>query len=50
MLKIIPFLEIDDRKKFFNKIEEYYSFNNDEFKNIIKKLAWKYLYKLCKFK
>ena len=42
MLKIIPFLEIDDTKNFFTKIEEYYSFNNDVYKNMVnyyKKIA-----------
>ena len=35
MLKIIPFIEYDDRQNFFEKIEEYFSLSNDGYKNFV---------------
>ena len=35
MLKIIPFIEYDEHQTFFEKIGEYYSLNNDGYKNFV---------------
>ena len=35
MLKIIHFIEYDDRKQFFDKIEKYYSLSKEGYKNFV---------------